>query len=140
MFNASVVLSGVRSPTGGSGTLLAAVTQGKIQGIISESILDEIMRNSFKVGLSQQEISRKCRSMLNIVAAPEEHEVHHFRDVVSDLDDAHLFATYKEMQGDYLVSLDKRHVLSLQDKIKGITIGSPKQLIEALKGNRSKHT
>jgi len=42
LFNASVVLAGLKSPQGGSGELLLWSKQKKIQGLISEAILDEV--------------------------------------------------------------------------------------------------
>ena len=48
LFNASVVLSGLKSPKGGSGKLLQFVKLGKIDGKISEVIYDEIFKTSSK--------------------------------------------------------------------------------------------
>ena len=42
LFNASVVLAGLRSKNGASGELLRLVKIGKIDGLISQIIFDEI--------------------------------------------------------------------------------------------------
>ena len=53
-FNASVILAGLRSPNGASGTLLSWIKQQKITGVISEVVWSEVLRNTHNVGLSQE--------------------------------------------------------------------------------------
>ena len=49
-FNASVILAGLRSPGGGSGKIIGWVKNGKIDGVISEVIVDEVIRRCSKIG------------------------------------------------------------------------------------------
>lgn len=51
--------------------------------------------------------------------------------------DSHVLASALELDVDYLVSLDKKHILALKGKIKKFAIVSPKELIEKLQIIRS---
>jgi putative PIN family toxin of toxin-antitoxin system len=122
LFNASVIIAGCFSPNGGSGKLLSWAKAGKINGLISETILDEARRH---LG--------KYEPIFSVVApAPSKINVEKYQEVVVDPEDAHLLATAQETNADFLVSLDKKHVLSLQGQIKKPKIVSPKELIAAL--------
>ena len=50
--------------------------------------------------------------------------------LVKDFGDIHLFESAESLRVDYLVSLDKKHVLSLARKVKSFKIVSPGGLIE----------
>ncbi len=132
-FNASVIIAGFISINGGSAKLLKYVQKKKIKGIISEIIYDEVMRKSEKIGLSSDEIKRKLFLIFdNIKKAPDENLVKKFNDIVIDLGDSHVLASSIEVNADFLVTLDKKHLLILNQKIEELKIVSPKQLIERL--------
>jgi len=132
-FNASVIIAGFISVNGGSAKLLKYVKENKIKGVISEIIYDEVLRKSEKIGISPGEIKRKLFLIFeNINKAPNEKLVQKFNNVVTDLGDSHVLASYIETKADFLVTLDKKHLLILTKKIKGLKIVSPKQLIERL--------
>lgn len=128
-FNASVILSGLKSPQGGSAKLLSWVKQQKIKGVISELVLDETNRNLKKLSLTKKPLNKI--SAFLIQPAPPVSLVEKYQKVVLDYGDTHLLASAKETKADYLVSLDKKHVLVLKNKT-GINILSPKQLISKL--------
>lgn len=133
LFNASVVLAGLNSPDGGSGTLLKLVKSKKITGIISELILDEAMRHADKIELSAEEIQRKVESVFEVCPAPEEGIVEKYKRVVIDLGDAHVLASCEQENCFILATLDKKHLLILQGRIKGINIVSPGKLLNKIK-------
>lgn len=133
LFNASVVLSGINSPNGGSGKLLDFVKENKIDGVISEVILDEILKHTNKFDLAQSEVLEVCQAVFNnIVTAPKQKSVRESSKLVIDDGDAHVLATCEEQKIKYLVTLDKKHLLILKGKIKGLNIMSPGELIELL--------
>lgn len=133
LFNASVVLSGINSPKGGSGKLLDFVKKGKINGLISEIILDEILRHSNKFDLTRGEVLDMCQIFFkSIISAPKQKLVHKYSKLVIDEGDAHILASGAEHKIKYLVTLDKKHLLILKGKIKGLNIMSPGELIEFL--------
>lgn len=133
LFNASAVLAGLKSPSGGSGKLLKWTKQQKIKGIISEVILDEILRNSDKIGISQKGVGSKIQKLFTIYPQPKQKDVEKFNNIVMDFGDAHVIASAKEARAQFLVTLDQKHLLILQNKIKDLKIVTPGQLIELLK-------
>ncbi len=134
LFNASVILAGLHSPKGGSGALLAWAKKGKIQAFTSEIVIDETIRNLTKIKVSKKLFNKKLKGMFkDISPPPDKKSVDRFRKVVVDIGDAHLFASAKESRVEYLVSLDKKHVLSLKKKFRKPKIIDPGELIEILK-------
>lgn len=132
LFNASVILSGLASPSGGSGKLLKWTQTGKVQGFVSEIILDEVKRHRRKLGISKSAVSVVMRGF-TVVLPPSVTNVREFEDIVIDVGDAHVLASAKEQNVEYLVTLDKKHLLALQKKLKVFKIVSPKELISRLK-------
>jgi len=132
-FNASVVLAGLHSPSGGSAKVLNWSKKGKIKGIISEVVLDEIRRHADKINLTPKTLEKKIGEFVVILPAPPENIK--YRRIVKDFGDIHLFSSSEEIKVDYLVSLDKKHVLSLVKKIKKFKILSPGELIREIGKN-----
>lgn len=133
LFNASVVLAGIRSSHGGSRVVLKWAYSRKIRGFISEIILDEALRHADKITHSADELQKEISAYFpHIVAAPPEALVKKMTGRVLDPGDAHLLATAKEHHAQFLVSLDKRHILILKDKVGELTVVSPGELIALL--------
>lgn len=132
-FNASVILSGFRSPKGGSAKLIKFVKQKKIIGIINEIVINEVLRNIHKTSFEVDEAKKIITKSFLIISAPDEIFFSYYRKILLDEGDIHLFTSSKQIKADFLVSLDKKHVLSLQNKINEFKIVSPKELIEFLK-------
>lgn len=133
LFNASIVLSGINSPKGGSAVLLNLVKNKKLNGVISEIIFDEILRHSSKFDLTKEEISNLCLGMFSVVSsAPSEKDVKKYFKTVIDEGDAHVLASCDKEKVDFLVTLDKKHLLILKGKIKDLKIVTPGELIEIL--------
>lgn len=133
-FNASVILSGFKSPHGGSGKLLLLTKQKRITGIISEIILDEVLSHAEKMGFKKVILEQSILALFNpIVPAPTSQSVKIYENISLDRGDAHVLASHKESKADFLVTLDKKHLLILQGKIKKITIVSPGKLLRLLK-------
>lgn len=130
LFNASVILAGIKSPTGGSGKLLSWSKDRKINGLISEIILDESMRNGPRIGVEPMLVARKIKNFgIGIRVAPDSSVVDKFKNIVIDLGDAHVLASAQEEKADFLVTLDKKHLLILQKAVKKFKIVSPGELI-----------
>lgn len=120
--------------TGASRALFNLLMQKRIIGIVSETILDELLKHADKIPMDKDLLHREVeRYFTPILPAPNDKNVAHFKKDMLDEGDAHLFATYIETHADYLVSLDKHHVLALKGKIKGITILSPAELLVLLR-------
>jgi len=132
-FNASVILAGLRSPKGASGRLLSWIKQQKITGVISEIVWNEVLRNAHNLNLSQEDTKRWMEKHLLIITAPEQSKFAPYENMVVDAGDVHLFVSTEESKSDYLVSLDKKHVLTLREQITLFRIISPGELIEGVR-------
>ena len=132
-FNASVVLAGLHSPSGGSAKLLEWTKHERIKGIISEIVLDEVLRHAEKVGVQATAAQKRIKVIFReITTAPKQTTAEKWMRRVSDVGDAHLFASCEETKAEFLVSLDKKHVLSLSKKVSSVKIVSPGGLISLL--------
>lgn len=133
-FNASVIIAGLISPKGGSAKLLNMVKFGELNGEISEIIVDEISRHALKTKIKKHTLQKRMRDIFrNISDAPDKKSVRKFEKIVSDLGDAHVLASCAELDIDYLVTLDKKHLLALKDKIKKFRIMTPGEFLQVLK-------
>lgn len=130
-FNASVILAGLGSPSGGSGMLLKYVKKGKIIGIVSEIVVDEAQRHSDKIRLSSRSVDGIIRDIFDVIPATEKVGTK-YQKYVHDIGDIHLFVSSEQSRADYLVSLDKKHVLSLSGKFNKFKIVSPGELLALL--------
>ena len=133
LFNASVVLSGLRSPSGGSGKLLQFIEQEKIDGKISEIIFDEILRHYQKLGIKKTKVqSEVVKLFKDFLSAPTNKMVKKYKNTVIDEGDCHVLASCEEEKIKYLVTLDKKHLLVLKGKIRNLEILTPGELIQKL--------
>ena len=134
-FNASVILAGLKSPNGGSAKLLNWVKENKIIGIISETVIEEVLKNTNKISLTKEKALKLISQIFLIVESPNKKYFPVFKNIVLDEGDIHILVSAKNVKANFLVSLDKKHILSLKNKIKDFKIVSPKELIEFLKLN-----
>ena len=133
LFNASVVLAGLRSPEGGSGKLLLFVRKSLIEGRISEIIFDEVLGHSKQLGLSTNFVGKKCLKLFGtLLPSPNEELVIKYKKIVIDEGDAHVLASCFEAKVKFLATLDRKHLLVLKGKIRGLKIVTPGELIELL--------
>lgn len=131
-FNASVIIAGLYSKTGASAKLLKMAQEGDIKGVISEIVLDETVRHASKIGMTPEEIVKKVNKLgLELVSAPTKLSKS-YKNKVKDPGDVHLFTSAVESQSRYLISLDKKHVLSLRDQIRKPEILSPGEFLQIL--------
>lgn len=131
-FNASVILAGLKSPSGGSAKLLSWCKSKKIQGLVSEIIADEVLRNAVRIGLPHDQVLSSIKENFLVAPVPSAVLVKSFYKVSVNVGDSHVLASSKENKANFLVTLDQKHLLILQDKIKTFKIVSPGQLIELL--------
>jgi len=134
-FNASVILAGLKSPNGGSAKLLNWVKENKIIGIISETVIEEVLKNTNKISLTKEKALKLISQIFLIVKSPNKKYFSVFKDIVLDEGDIHLLVSARNVKAHFLASLDKKHILSLKNKIKDFKIVSPKELIEFLRFN-----
>lgn len=97
-------------------------------------MLDEVLRHAATTGLTRAQVkTRLVSSAFMTVAAPTEKEVMVYYSKVIDPGDAHVLAASISSRANYLVSLDKKHILVLAGHIKGLIILTPGEFIKNLK-------
>src|SRR3989338_4955538 len=129
-FNASVILAGINSSKGASAALLEFVKLGKVKGAISILIFHEVVRNAYKIGKEKVRIEKFVNNYFSFIHPPPKlATVRKYHSVVLDPGDAHVLASAEETKSDILVSLDKKHILMLRNKIKLYKILSPGELL-----------
>lgn len=131
-FNASVIIAGLRSPKGGSAKLLDFAKRRKIVAIVSNIIVNEVLKHQTKISLNYQQIIDYLEQRVHIVSEPSEKLINKYTSYVLDKGDVHVLASAKEMKVSYLVTLDKKHLLSIKNKIMDFQILTPGELIALL--------
>ncbi|OGE05319.1 putative toxin-antitoxin system toxin component, PIN family [Candidatus Curtissbacteria bacterium RIFCSPLOWO2_02_FULL_40_13b] len=135
-FDASVIIAALLSPSGGSSQLLKYVKLGKITGITSQTVIEEILEEDkfSRIKKSKREIEQFIAESRLIVRKPiSAGEIEPYQGLV-DIEDAHLIAGANLTRCRYLVTLDKKHLLrpDVQKKFLPLKIISPGQLLEEL--------
>lgn len=128
--DASVILSGLASPTGGSRKLFDAAKIKKLKLITSTSVLEEVSTHLEKLGIEQKcLIELLSRKTIRLVTRPKEEIVEKFRRVTPDPDDVHVLAGAVLSGAGLLISLDKKHILTLRVKkaLKPVLVKSPRE-------------
>lgn len=134
--DASVLLSGLISSTGGSGKLLKAGEQKKLKLVVTEKIVHEAVNKFGKVNVQHKTFENLLSSRtIRIVHTPREEKIAKFRSIIDDPDDAHVLAGAVYSRATVLVSLDKSHILvsKIRKALRPIKILSPKEFWTWLK-------
>ena len=135
-FDASIIIAALLSPTGGSAQLIKFTKIGLIKGITSQTVIEEILEEDkpTKIKKSTEEIEEFIAQSGLIVRKPiTVDEIDPYQSLV-DIDDAHLIAGAVLTKCEYLVTLDKKHLLRVDTKEKflPLRIISPKELLEGI--------
>ena len=131
-FNASVILAGIKSPKGASGILLKFGASGDLQAYASVLVIQEVFRHTGKLGLTTRQTLKTIQATfpLNQIAPlPTKRHVDLWIGQVKDPGDAHVLAACQTTTAHYLVTLDKKHLLSLAHAVKPFQIVSPSKLL-----------
>lgn len=133
-FDASVIIAALLSPTGGSAQLFKFLKAGLIIGITSQTVIEEVLEEKHlpKIKRSRSEIEEFItKSGLIIRRAITSEDIALYQGIIS-IDDAHLIAGSKLTKCEYLVTLDKKHLLAadIREKFLPLNIVSPKELLQ----------
>lgn len=104
VLDASVYLAGIGSSQGASRLILEAVKAGAVETVISSLIVDEVLRNLDKFTVAQ-------RGYFVSWIATVQPKVSR---LIVESKDAHVVALAVKNKTDFLVTLDKRHLLKLR--------------------------
>lgn len=130
--DASVIIAGLYSPTGGSALILRLIEKNKIIGLTSQAVLGEVQRNVVKKMPEKVKYYTELTYNGNITVLdyPDKKDVSLWYDVI-EAKDAHVLASCVKSKADFLVTLDRKHFM-LPDVQKEVPfkIVTPKELIE----------
>ena len=135
-FDASVIIAALLSPTGGSEKTLSFVKLGLIKGITSHTVIEEILeeKHLYKLKRAKEEIEKFIAESTLLIRKPiTAAEVRPYLNLI-DPDDAHLIAGAVLTSCEYLITLDKKHLLrpDIKENFLPLRIVSPKELLEEI--------
>jgi len=112
VLDTSVIIAGLLSSSGGSAKIIEACKNGTLQCAVSSSTKDEIGRNAEKLGSLVVEKFNALAASLHTIY-PTAELVDAFTEF-TDPDDTHLLASCKTWNAEYLISLNRKHLLKNQ--------------------------
>ncbi|MEK9143716.1 MAG: putative toxin-antitoxin system toxin component, PIN family [Patescibacteria group bacterium] len=133
-FDASIIIAAILSPTGGSARLLKFAKNRTIVAITSQTVIDEVTDHTEKIHKTSQEISLYIKeSGLLVRERVTQVEIEKVSGIV-DSTDAHLVVGARGAACQYLVTLDKKHLLraGVRKNVLPLQIVNPKELLEKL--------
>ena len=130
--DSSVLIAGLYSDEGGSGTILKKITKKKLIGFISTSIIEETKRNIRKK--FSLELLQKLEKLIKIINIQEDFQP---KDIIKyrqsvDIKDLHVLIFARSSRADFLITLDKKHFKTkkLQKTNLPFKIVSPKEFLD----------
>ena len=132
--DASVIIAALLSPTGGSAKLLEFVKLGVVVGVVSQTVIDEVEEHSLKIKKSRKEIRKFIQENAILVRESiDELELEPFKNLIEE-EDIHVAVGARLTRCDYLVTLDKKHLLKgeVKEMLKPLKVVSPKEVLQDL--------
>ena len=133
-FDASVIIAAILSPTGGSAKLLKFAKNNTIVAITSQTVIDEVIDHTEKIRKTPEEISLFVKeSGLLVRERVTQMKIEKVSGIV-DSTDAHLVVGARGAECQYLLTLDKKHLLrsDIRKNVAPLRILNPKELPEKL--------
>ena len=127
--DASVILSGLASSTGGSRKLLDAAKAKKLKLVTTPWVIQEVNEHADKLGLKIEEVTKLLsRRTIHLYPNSPEEIVAKLARITPDPDDAPVLAGAVTSGARVLVSLDKKHILvpKVRQTLKPMKVVSPK--------------
>lgn len=128
--DASVILSGLASSAGGSGKLFLAAQKKKLKLIATPLVINEVHRHLGKLKLTLKQLT-DCldRKIISLRPDPKPVLIRRCSRLTADPDDAHVLAGTIAYRCRFLLSLDKKHLLTakIKSSLKPIQVLSPKE-------------
>lgn len=138
--DASVILSGLASPTGGSRKLLEAAEQHKIKLLATPQVIQEVTNHLQKLGVEDEQLKNLLSTkVIHLTTGPSEEMIEKFSRICRDKNDAHVLAGAGLSGAKVLVSLDKKHILTLKVRtfLRPMLVLSPKDFWGWIRKSRS---
>lgn len=134
LLDASVLMSALYSKTGASAAILELIHKQKIQGYVSSLILKEVLRNLQKKGTHDM-IERLgallATNLLKKVSFKSEAELDPYRHLTVTKD-VHVLAAAAKAKVHYLLTLDQKHLLSVDQALLGYRVLTPGGFLQSI--------
>ncbi len=133
--DASVILSGLGSPHGGSGILFTASERHKITLIATPMVIGEVYRHLSKLKLQPEQLEiLLTQKIIKLTKNPDKKTIDKCLKLTLDPNDAHVLAGAIRSGSGYLLSLDQKHILTqkIKNHLSPIQVLSPKQFWQSL--------
>ena len=134
-FDASVLIAGAHSPTGGSGYLLEACRRGRFKPVVTRLVLIEAERN-IKTKLGEEDLLRFYQLLgsvdFSIEPPVSAEEIADYSHLIAEKD-AHMLAAAVKSGVQFLLTLDTKHFMTepLSKADLGLVIVTPGHYIKA---------
>lgn len=128
--DASVILSGLASPIGGSRKLFEAARGNKLKLLTTPFIIQEVINHLQKLDIEPGQLEALLSSKtIHLMANPSKEMIEKFSKASPDSKDAHVLAGASLSGAVALVSLDKKHLLTpkVRKTLKPMLVKSPKE-------------
>ena len=135
-FDTSVLLASLRSPQGGSSELLRYAVVEATEAYISDDVLDEVARHVHEVGPALRSLLLEYLAAISFTVVTVTTEEVARATVFTDPKDSPIVAAAEKARVDYLVTLDKRHLLNKRAEIEphvGFVIVRPETVLDLLR-------
>ena len=131
--DSSVVFAAAGSQTGGSFEIINLIKKGRLESLVNEGVVaesEEAIRRKLSLEKYKLFINWLEEDYFKILPFPEEEKLQQLEDV--NQKDRHILISAQESKPDYLVSLDKKHVLTKESRkiIPEIKIVTPKEFLQ----------
>lgn len=116
-FDTSVLLASLHSPTGGSSELLRYAIVGEIDAVVSDDVIDEVARHIQRVRPELRSLFLKYIAVIRFTVVSVTPSQVQWATAFTDPKDSFIVAAAHESNVEYLVTLDKRHLLNRKSDI-----------------------
>lgn len=134
LLDASVIITGINSKNSASSVILELSQKGKIKTFVSSIILNEVVRNlnkKFPEKILRDFLSYLPKSNFKKIEFRDELEVLQFQGITAQKD-THVIAAASKAKVDFIVTFDRKHLLSIKEGSLPFIILSPADLIKKI--------
>jgi len=137
--DSSVIISALASPSGGSRKIFEAAYAKKIKIITSSYVIHEVSQNISKIGLDLQDLEKLLsKRTIVLVRDPSPDLIYKLRKIIKDPQDAPVIAGAVISGAEFLISLDKKHILvpKIKKALRPMKVLSPKDFWKWIRTQR----
>lgn len=130
--DASVIIAAMLSQSGGSAKIIKLGHLGSWAQIVSQTVIDEVKDHSEKIGKSSEEIDQFIKNNNILVRKRVTTSEIKYLEGLVEYTDAHLIAGANLTKCEYLITLDKKHLLKedIKNKFKPLKIVNPEEFLQ----------